>query len=86
MIQFTGRAILLDVEGTTSSVRFVNEVLFNYARQMLDSYLRSHWDTDEQVRRESRSPAMRGPSRLLLGRAAKRGNKLASDSRSRCFG
>ena len=50
MIRFTGRAILLDVEGTTSSVRFVNEVLFNYARQMLDSYLRSHWDTDEQVR------------------------------------
>lgn len=50
MIHFTGRAILLDVEGTTSSVRFVNEVLFNYARQMLDSYLRSHWDTDEQAR------------------------------------
>jgi enolase-phosphatase E1 len=50
LIHFTGRAILLDVEGTTSSVRFVNEVLFNYARQMLDSYLRSHWDTDEQFR------------------------------------
>jgi enolase-phosphatase E1 len=49
-MRFAGRAILLDVEGTTSSVRFVNEVLFNYARQMLDSYLRSHWDTDEQVR------------------------------------
>jgi enolase-phosphatase E1 len=49
LIRFTGRAILLDVEGTTSSVRFVNEVLFNYARQMLDSYLRSHWDTDEQI-------------------------------------
>ncbi|HKD38000.1 MAG TPA: acireductone synthase [Pirellulales bacterium] len=49
MIRFTGWAILLDVEGTTSSVRFVNEVLFNYARQMLDSYLRSHWDTDEQI-------------------------------------
>jgi enolase-phosphatase E1 len=49
VLQFTGRAVLLDVEGTTSSVRFVNEVLFNYARQMLDSYLRSHWDTDEQV-------------------------------------
>ncbi len=48
-MQFTGRAILLDVEGTTSSARFVNEVLFNYARQMLDSYLRSHWDTDEQA-------------------------------------
>jgi enolase-phosphatase E1 len=50
LIPFTGRAILLDVEGTTSSIRFVNEVLFNYARQMLDSYLRSHWDTDEQIR------------------------------------
>ncbi len=47
MIAFAGRAILLDVEGTTSSIRFVNEVLFNYARQNLESYLRSHWDTDE---------------------------------------
>jgi enolase-phosphatase E1 len=47
MMQFSGRAILLDVEGTTSSIRFVNEVLFNYARQNLESFLRSHWDTDE---------------------------------------
>jgi enolase-phosphatase E1 len=49
VIHFAGRAILLDVEGTTSSIRFVNDVLFSYARQMLDSYLRSHWDTDEQA-------------------------------------
>ena len=49
VIRFHGRAILLDIEGTTSSIPFVNGVLFNYARQMLDSYLRSHWDTDEQI-------------------------------------
>ena len=38
--------MLLDIEGTTSSVQFVYTVLFNYARQQLDGYLRSHWDTD----------------------------------------
>ncbi len=49
MFHFTGRVILLDIEGTTSSIQFVNETLFNYAKQNLDSYLRSHWDTDEQI-------------------------------------
>ena len=46
MIRFSGRAFLLDVEGTCSSVRYVHDVLFNYARQQLEPYLRSHWDTD----------------------------------------
>ena len=46
MLHFAGRGLLLDVEGTTSSVRFVSDVLFHYSRQQLESYLRSHWDTD----------------------------------------
>jgi enolase-phosphatase E1 len=46
VIQFSGRGLLLDVEGTCSSVRYVHDVLFNYARQQLEPYLRSHWDTD----------------------------------------
>src|SRR5580692_6428395 len=49
MIRIQARAVLLDIEGTTSSVQFVYTVLFNYARQQLDGYLRSHWDTDALV-------------------------------------
>ena len=32
MIRFSGRAFLLDIEGTTSSVSYVYDVLFPYAR------------------------------------------------------
>lgn len=36
------KAILTDIEGTTSSVSFVFEVLFPYAREHLPGYLRAH--------------------------------------------
>jgi enolase-phosphatase E1 len=44
MIRFGGRAILLDIEGTTSSVSFVYDVLVPFARQELDDFLRRRWD------------------------------------------
>jgi enolase-phosphatase E1 len=44
MITFAGRGILLDVEGTTSSIAFVYEVLFPFAREYLEDYLRQNWD------------------------------------------
>jgi len=47
VIRFTGRAILLDIEGTTSSVRFVYDVMFPYARRELASYVRGHWHDPE---------------------------------------
>ena len=34
------KGVLLDVEGTTSSVQFVYEVLFPYARRELPDFLR----------------------------------------------
>jgi len=37
------RAILLDIEGTTSSVSFVYDVLFPYVRAELPAFLRDHW-------------------------------------------
>ncbi len=43
MITFAGRGILLDVEGTTSSVAFVYEVLFPYARRALADFLARRW-------------------------------------------
>ena len=39
MIEFSGRGILLDVEGTTSAVAYVYDVMFPYARRGLDAYL-----------------------------------------------
>ena len=37
------RCILIDVEGTTSSISFVYDVLFPFARTELRDYLRLHW-------------------------------------------
>lgn len=43
MKPFTGKTILLDIEGTTSSVSYVFDVLFPYALEHLDTYLEHHW-------------------------------------------
>lgn len=51
------RAILTDIEGTTSSIRFVHEVLFPYAREHLAGFVRSHQhqpEVAEQLRAVSR--------------------------------
>jgi enolase-phosphatase E1 len=50
MIAFSGRHILLDIEGTTSSIAFVADVLFPYARHELEPFLRRRWDEPEVVR------------------------------------
>ena len=46
----TPRAILTDIEGTTSSISFVKDVLFPYARRALPGFVASHRD-DPEVRR-----------------------------------
>lgn len=38
------RAVLLDIEGTTTPVSFVYEVLFPYAQRELQQYLEQHWN------------------------------------------
>jgi enolase-phosphatase E1 len=43
----TPRALLLDIEGTTTSISFVRDVLFPYVRDQLESHLERSWDTDE---------------------------------------
>jgi enolase-phosphatase E1 len=45
------RAVLLDVEGTTTPISFVYETLFPYARRQLGTFLREHWD-DPEVRQD----------------------------------
>jgi enolase-phosphatase E1 len=41
------RAIVTDIEGTTSSISFVKDVLFPYARERLPAYVETHADTPE---------------------------------------
>ncbi len=41
------RAIVTDIEGTTSSITFVKDVLFPYARERLPAYVETHIDTPE---------------------------------------
>lgn len=43
------RAILTDIEGTTSSLSFVKDVLFPYAREHLPEFVRQH-DKETEVR------------------------------------
>ena len=44
MIEHAGRRVLLDIEGTTSSISFVYDVMFPYARRHLDEYLSAAWE------------------------------------------
>lgn len=52
------RAVLTDIEGTTSSIAFVKETLFPYARSRMGAFVRAHADEPavaaelEAVRRE----------------------------------
>ena len=47
MIPFSGRGILLDIEGTTSSVRFVYDVMFPAVREQLERFLAETWESPE---------------------------------------
>ena len=47
MKPFTGRGILLDIEGTTSSISFVHDVMFPYVREHLSNYLLCNWSNPE---------------------------------------
>ncbi len=40
------RCVLLDVEGTTSSIRFVYDEMFPFVRQSLDSFLAREWESE----------------------------------------
>lgn len=63
------RVALLDIEGTTTPISFVYDVLFPYARERLEPFLRTHWDAPEtqddllQLREENgRDVAQGAPS------------------------
>jgi len=41
------RGVLLDIEGTTTPISFVHEILFPYARAHVRDYLEAHSDSAE---------------------------------------
>ena len=43
-MDFSGKAILLDIEGTTSSVSFVYDVMFPQVRRELTAFLENEWE------------------------------------------
>jgi len=53
------KAIITDIEGTTSSLAFVKEVLFPYAREHMAAFVRGHRDETEvaQALKEARRAA-----------------------------
>ena len=67
MIVFGGRGILLDVEGTTSSISFVYDVLFPFARRHVGDFLA----------RRAGDPAVRAVAAQLEAQAS--GGQAAAD-------
>ncbi|MCA9185272.1 MAG: acireductone synthase [Pirellulaceae bacterium] len=43
------QGVLLDIEGTTSSVSFVYDVMFPYVRRHLSGYLSDHWEDSAMI-------------------------------------
>ncbi|XP_066567616.1 enolase-phosphatase E1 [Amia ocellicauda] len=41
------RALLLDIEGTTTPITFVKDILFPYIKDNVQEYLSAHWEEDE---------------------------------------
>ena len=41
------RGILLDIEGTTSSISFVHDVMFPYVLERLEPFLQDHWQRED---------------------------------------
>ena len=44
MVPITCRAVVMDIEGTTSAARHVYDVLFPYARRQLPAWISDHGD------------------------------------------
>lgn len=46
-VRLTAKCILLDIEGTTSSIDFVHEVMFPFARKRVAEFVSDRWGTPE---------------------------------------
>jgi enolase-phosphatase E1 len=61
--RIAARAVLVDIEGTTSTIAFVHDVLFPYADEHLDAYVAAHRDEPQvaHAMREAARLAGEGP-------------------------
>jgi len=66
---------MLDVEGTTTSISFVTDVLFPYARDNVQTFLEIHWDSAETQQ----------DVQLFAHEMTSQGVQLAEDPSSRSF-
>jgi len=64
-------AIVMDVEGTTTSIAFVYEVLFPYARENLPAYIRSH-EQEQTVRDQLAAVSKEAGQPLDTGEAVRK--------------
>lgn len=48
-LDLTAKVVLVDIEGTTTSISFVHDVLFPYAKQNVENYLKETWQTNETI-------------------------------------
>jgi enolase-phosphatase E1 len=64
------RVVLLDIEGTTTPISFVYNVLFPYARDHMASFLKAHWDDEltqsdlGHLREENQTDAAHGAPQI----------------------
>lgn len=42
----SAKSIICDIEGTTSSISFVKDVLYPYVKKNVEEYLKAHWSED----------------------------------------
>jgi enolase-phosphatase E1 len=76
------RAIILDIEGTTTPIAFVTGTLFPYARRHLPAYIDAHWtacgDVIERLRAERQQEQAEGvPPWSVESREARRASVIA---------
>ena len=62
------KAAIFDIEGTTTSIAFVYEVLFPYARAAIPAYLADRWE-DPEVQRAARLMGADGSPEACAARA-----------------
>ncbi|MFN9446831.1 MAG: hypothetical protein ACK57Y_12465, partial [Pirellulaceae bacterium] len=47
VIELQVQAIVIDIEGTVSSIQFVHEVMFPFASQAAEQFLQERWEDAE---------------------------------------
>jgi enolase-phosphatase E1 len=64
MIEFRGKVVLLDIEGTVAPLAFVHDVMFPYARSHAGAWLEANWGhaVVGQLARDAGVPGFDGPA------------------------